>query len=408
MLNIRLWKSSYFTRFCGGAAISLLGNWFLTIAVAVLIFKLTGQVSSVGLLIAAQIAPRLLLAPLGGAIADRFERRRLLIVLDSTRALVTLLPLFVHNASSLWVLYLAVVLLQICGCIYSPAQSAYLPLLITDDLLESANATYTIMRDSSIFIGPALATVVLSLWGSAVAFAGDALSFAISAAVLLTLPRSEQGAKHRLSPRTIMAGYTAIIRRYPRIAPLYLCCLAAIAPIFYFQAIMVVYMKTIGQPTSSLGMLYAAAGLGGTLGGLVMSHYLRRMPHGLAVSIFALSAPVLGAVALVHDAWLALFLVACSTVAGTTGDLVFAVNVQRYVLPEERGRAFGLWTWCIAVGQLIGACVSIAVSTAVAVPGLLWVSLAALPIVAIGGWLSVNARHPISLIPAGTAVEGTS
>lgn len=405
MLTARLWRHGPFVRFFVGASLSIVGNWFNTVAIAVLTYRLTGQVSLVAVTIAASVLPRVLLAPIGGVLADCFERRGLLVALDYARALVALLPLLAHDSQSIWLIYVAVVLLQVGACIYNPAQGAYVPNLVDDDLLEPANAAYASMRDIGMFAGPALATGILSLWGPATAFLGNALSFVISAGLLLTLPRATHGAARAVKVRTLAAGYAAIVRRYPRIGALCLCYLACAAPIYFFVAIMVVYTRAVGQPTTFIGVLYAAAGLGGALGAFGMGQYLRRLPYSAAIAIYALSVPLLAALVFVHQTGLALVLWAGSTAAGTAGDVIFSVSVQRYVTAEERGRAFGMLFWCIAIGQLIGACLGAAVTARTAVPALLWVSMAAFPIVIAGVVLSIRARQPAGLVSAGAMAK---
>jgi predicted MFS family arabinose efflux permease len=90
----------------------------------------------------------------------------------------------------------------------------------------------------------------------------------------------------------------------------------------------------------------------------------------------------------------ALVLLACSTAAGTAGDVIYFVSVQRYVTPQEHGRAFGLWFWCIAIGQLIGAALGVAVTIRTAIPALLGVSVGLCPLVLVGVLLSIRAEWP--------------
>lgn len=405
MLNARLWRHGPFVRFFMGAGLSIVGDWFNTVAIAVLIYQLTGRVALVAVAFIASVLPRVALAPIGGALADRFERRNLLIALDASRAVVALLPLFAHSAGMVWCAYGAVLLLQAGACVYNPTQGAYLSHLVPDDLLEPANASFATMRDSAMVVGPALAAAVLGVWGSAVAFGANALSFAVSAGLLLTLPHAIHGATQALQVRTFVTAHAAIVRRYPRIAALYLCYLVAVVPLYFFQTIMVVYARDLGQPTSFVGMFYAAAGLGGALGGLIMGHYLRRLPYTVVISLYALGVPALGALAFVHNVGLALAFLAGRAAAGTTGDLIVTVSVQRYVAPEQRGRAFGLWFWCIAIGQLVGACMGVTVTVHTAMSVLLWCSLVILPIILIGMLVSIRAGHPPNVTVQGTVAQ---
>jgi len=402
VFNPRLWLNGAFTRFFIGATFSLIGNWFNNVAIAVLAYRISGQVSLAAVAIACSVLPRTILGPLAGILADRFERRNLLIALDAGRAFVALVPLFAHDTSTLWLVYATVLLLQTGACLYNPTQGAYLPSLVADDLLEPANATLASMRDIGLFAGPALAAVLLGTEGPSIAFWVNALSFAVSAALLLTLPRVAHHAVKSFKLRDLLVGYILIVQRYPRIGALYLCYIASAVPVFLLQGVMVAYVGVLGQPSTFIGALYAAAGLGGAVGGIATGHYLRRLPYAVAVAAFAVSVLLLGALALTTIAALALLLIACSTAAGTAGDVLFTVGVQRSVLPQERGRAFGLYFWSIAIGQLVGAVLGIGLAR-VAVTAIFWTSLLVLPIIVVGVVVSIRAGEPASATEVGVA-----
>jgi len=390
VFNIRLWRTGPFVRFFIGTTFSMIGNWFNSVAIAVLAYQISGQVSLAAVAIACSVLPRAILGPLAGVLADRFERRNLLIALDAGRAVIALAPLLVHSTSTLWLVYVAVVLLQTGSCLYNPTQGAYLPSLVTDDLLEPANATLASTGDIAMFVGPALAAVVLGVVGPSIAFWVNALSFAVSAVLLLTLPRVADHAAKAVR----LVGYVDLVRRYPRIAALYLCYIASAVPVFFLQGVMVAYAAVLGQPSTFIGILYGAAGLGGAIGGITMGHYLRRLPYAIAVTVFVVSVPLLGALALTTMATVALLLLALSTAASTAGDVLFAVGVQRAAPPQERGRAFGLYFWSIALGQLIGAVLGIGLAH-VAVAAIFWTSLCVLPIIVVGVVVSVRADQPV-------------
>jgi MFS family permease len=255
------------------------------------------------------------------------------------------------------------------------------------------------MRDLAMVGGPALAALVLGQWGAAAAFVGNALSFVVSVGILLTLPRAARGGGEAPRLRTFVSAQVGIARRYPRVAALCVCYLAAVIPLYYLQTVMVVYARDLGQQTSFVGMFYAAAGVGGAFGGLIMGQYLRRLPYVVAIAIYALGVFFVGCLPLVQSAGLALLLLAARAAAGTTGDLIFMVGVQRDVAAELRGRAFGLWFWCIALGQLVGACLGVVATAHTALPTLWWSSVIVAPIVMLGMLFSITAGRP----PARTA-----
>jgi predicted MFS family arabinose efflux permease len=396
-------------RFTAGAGFSLVGNWFNTVAVAVLLFHLTGRASAVAFSLTLQVLPGMFLAPLGGAIADRFERRRLLIILDSARALIALMPLLVHDASSIWIIYLSLLLLQTCTSIYNPAQNAYLPEVVSDGLLEPANATYTSLRNIAIFVGPALAGLVIARWGTPVAFVVNAVSFAVAASSLLSLPRARSATMRELKPRALFGGYFSIAGRYPTIARLSLCYLAGYLPISFFEGTMVAHTRVLGQPASFVGLIYAAAGVGGITGGLLMGQYFRRLTFTQIVIIDLLSVPSLGLLVFIDNVPLFLLAVALTQVASNAGDVAYTTCVQRYVSSAERGRVFGLFRWSSSSGQFIGAGLGTIIATSMTVPALFWVSLAALPIAFVGVAPFLVRQEPVGLSAstAGAAPEGT-
>jgi len=384
MLTRQLWGHGLFVRFVLGAALSGLGTWFNTVAIAVLSYRLTGQASTVAIALTAAVLPRVVLAPIGGVLADRFERRGLLVGLDLASAVVALTPLLVTQRGALPLLYAAVFVLQAASCLYRPAQGAYLAHLVPDDQLEAANAAHSMLQDSSLFTGPLLAAMVLGVAGPGAGFLLNGASFLVSALLLLTLPTAHPGAQKGTSISQLLGGYVSIARRYPAIAALCLCALASVVPIYFFQATIVAYAAALGQPSTFVGVLYAAAGAGGILGGLAMGQWQRHLSPRAVVALYGLEIPLLGSLALVHAPILALVLLTASVASSMVGDLIFSVRVQRYVPTEERGRAFGLVFWCMAVGQMAGAMLGTMVPPALAVPVLLWVSVGVLPITALG------------------------
>ncbi len=391
MLQGRLWCRGSFIRFFVGATFSVTGSWFNTVAIAVLTFRITGQVSAAAGAIALSVVPRAILGPLGGVVADAFERRTSMIVIDVIRAVISLAPLLVHDRSTLWIVYTSVVLSQAASVFYG--QRAYVSALVPDDLLEGANAAVAIMLDVGLVAGASLASVLIGALGPDPAFIINALSFAVSAGLLLTLPRARNVVESTQSTVSRMGallwGYGAIIRRYPRVTALYVGYAVNTTPIVFFQAVLVAYVAFLHQPLSFTGVLYAAAGVGGIVGGVAMGQYFKQLPYGVALSIFASSVLLLGALAFASGLWVALILFALSTAAGTAGDVVVLVTIQRLVASDEQGRAFGLLNWTSALGQLLGAVLGLLLAK-VAIAGLFWVSVIAFVIVVVS--LTASAR----------------
>jgi len=392
MFSTQLWRHGPFVRFFIGATLSDIGAWFNTVAVSVLIYRLTGQVALVATGVAFQVAPRLVLNPLAGVLADRFDRRGLLIALDLFSALAALIPLVglvwpAHSALPL--IYLSILLLQTASTLYWPTQDAYVTGIVPHELLEGANAASSVSIDTAIFSGPALGALVVGAWGSGPSFVINAVSFLVSALLLSRMPRAVRRDDEPLpTPGALVRGYVTIVQEHHRLIALYLVPLASVVPVFYFQAVAVAYARSVGQASTFIGWLYAAVGVGGILGAAVLKRIQTHLPPVGILGLFLVSAPLLGVLALTHQWWVALVLLAASGFTNTTAELIIRVRIQRSVAPDELGRAFGMLRFCMAIGQALGAILGIAIADVAALTGLLWIGFGVVPIMAVGLALS--------------------
>lgn len=391
MFSTQLWRHGPFIRFFVGATLSDIGSWFNTVAVAVLIYRLTGQVALVATGVAVQVAPRVVLNPIAGVLADRFDRRDLLIALDLLSALAALIPLVglmwpPHIAIPL--IYLSILLLQTASTLYWPTQDAYVTGIVPHELLEGANAASSVSIDTAIFSGPALGALVVGAWGAGPSFAINAASFLVSALLLSRMPRTVRHDEQLPTPGALIRGYVTIVHEHHRLIALYLVPLASVVPVFYFQAVAVAYARSVGQASTFIGWLYAAVGVGGILGAAVLTRIQAHLPPVGVLGLFLVSAPLLGALALTHRWGVALVLLAASGFANTTAELIIRVRIQRSVAPDELGRAFGMLRFCMAIGQALGAVLGIAIADVAALTGLLWIGCGVVPIMAVGLALS--------------------
>jgi MFS family permease len=167
-----------------GQIISLLGDWFNLIASASLIATLTQSGVAVGSLFVVRMLAPFLISPLAGVFADRYNRKRLLITADISRAFIVLGFLFVREPSQVWLLYaLTAVQLSISGFFY-PARSAILPDIVSTEELGVANALGSSTWSIMLSLGAALGGLAAGKWGIYPAFIIDSASFVFSAAFI--------------------------------------------------------------------------------------------------------------------------------------------------------------------------------------------------------------------------------
>ena len=164
-----------------GQIVSLLGDWFNLIASAALIATLTGSGLAIsGLFVVRMLAP-FLISPLAGVVADRYDRRVILIVADLLRAAIVLCFLLVREAETVWRLYVLTALQLGVSGFFDPAKNALLPDVVTPRQLGAANALSSVTWSVMLAFGAALGGLVAGTWGVYSAFALDALTFLISA-----------------------------------------------------------------------------------------------------------------------------------------------------------------------------------------------------------------------------------
>lgn len=202
-----------------GTLISSLGSWLLTIAIPAHIFLVTDSLSATGLTLAAQYLPLLALGPVGGVLADQWDRRRLMVAVNLARAGAVTVMLLGVSAGRYWVLYLALIMESGCGVLYTPAAIARTPAIVgTGTMLSSANSLNAFTEGTVRLIGGPLGGILLTICGIKWLICADALSYLASAAMYMTsrVDSQQPGRKARIRDVTRdLAEGTRALRRQP-------------------------------------------------------------------------------------------------------------------------------------------------------------------------------------------------
>ena len=147
-----------------GGLISFVGDWVLFIALPVYVYDLTGSALATGGMFIAQTAPRLLFGSIAGVFADRWDRKRTMIVANVLSAAALLLLLPVHSIADLWLVYLAAFLQASITLFFQPAESALVPTLVGEEQLVYANALTALNWELTRLIAPPLGGLVMALF----------------------------------------------------------------------------------------------------------------------------------------------------------------------------------------------------------------------------------------------------
>jgi predicted MFS family arabinose efflux permease len=179
-----------FRRAFSARVLSGIGSWMQTVAAGWLIFELTGDAAAVGLLTALSKGPGLFLSPVGGQLADRFDRKRVAVVLAITQAIAAaiLAALAWDGVVTEAEIYVCTLLIGVAGAMASPIQQDIVPSTVPDDERKSAVSLSSIGYNLARLAGPALGGVVVNTWGADVCFAVNAGSFLIMVVAIASLP----------------------------------------------------------------------------------------------------------------------------------------------------------------------------------------------------------------------------
>jgi len=382
-----------------GQIVSNLGDTLNYVALVVLVFRLSHSGLAVSTLVLAEIVPTLLLGPIAGVVIDRFDRKRVLIMVDSFRAMLVLALAFTH---ALWAVYALAALLAMGSTLFNPALQAVIPALLNEEERLAANSVAWSSGRLVQIIGASIAGGLIAWGGTTPAFLVNAVSFAFSAAMLtrLSIPRCAG------SPRPSGLGAwlgdaregLAYARRDPFVARLVpvqaLTSLATGAT----SALLVVLATThLHLAAQGFGWLLAAIGVGALLGpflsnGLTGGRYLDMRLLFVPYVIRGVGDIALGLVVGLPWALVILFIYGLNTSTG----MVASNTILQTVIPDRvRGRVFTLLdvTWAamrllsLGLGGLLADRVSI---TAVYIVGGALLTLAGALGLALLGRLPLN------------------
>jgi predicted MFS family arabinose efflux permease len=324
--------------------VTQLGQWFQTIALAWLALTLTDSAAFVGQIGFASGLPILCLSLPAGAMLDRFDRRRALLICQVLGALlaVTIALIIARGTIKPWHLFVAALLSGSLLAVAQPATQTLVPALVDHADLPNALALSSAGNSSTRIVGPSIAGVLIGAVGIAGCFFSQ--SFALLAAAGLTLLlRVPRGAAPGITLGSGLLDGLAFIRRDRNlVGMLLLAGTPALLAYPYIQMLPVIARDVLHLGPRGLGVLMAASGVGGLLGALTTATMSTRANKGrLTVVIGLVYGVVLAAFALTPVAVPAGAILLVSTFLGTMFYSLNQIMVQTYVREDMRGRVLG-------------------------------------------------------------------
>lgn len=330
-----------------GQSVSLIGTWMQSITQSWLVFTMTHSGVKVGLIVALQTLPILVFGPLGGTVADRFGKYRILFWTQGFAGLQAFLlaGLALSGHLSLWPLYLVATSLGFINTVDNPTRQTFIVEMVGRDQLPNAVTLNSVMVNAARAVGPAAAGVMIATVGSGWCFLVNGMSFAFVLVALKMMnqdelspaPRSER-LRGQLMEGFRYVGRTPVLRDA-------LIMMAVIGCLTYeFQtSLPLMAGKTFHGDSRTYGYLTAFMGTGAVVGGLIAAGSRRRGPRRLVATAFLFGAVVLLAAlapSSIMEKIALLFVGAGSVTFLALGNS----TLQLESAPEMRGRVMSLWS----------------------------------------------------------------
>ena len=334
-----------------GTVVSLFGDWFNTLALYRLVLDLTGSETALGGVFLTKLLPLALASPLAGVLADRLDRKKLMIGADLVRAAIVLGFLFIDDAGDLWLLYVLATAQIMVSAAFTPAKNALLPLIAGKGELLTANALLSATWSTMLAVGAAAGGPAVDLFGTDAVFVMDAATYLVSAVFIARItvggkaerdPEDDRGGVVRSALRQVRDGWRYVRQRPPvrRIAVAKAAWAVGGGGLVFALALLGDRLFPAAG-TTGIGILFAARGAGTGLGPILARSAFRdarRWPAVLGACVVASGLGYLAVAALSDWRWAVAALVLFAHAASGANWVLSTQLLQERSADAFRGR----------------------------------------------------------------------
>lgn len=356
--------------FFAGQGFSLIGTWIQQVAMSWLVYRLTGSAFLLGVIGFTSQVPSLVLSPVAGVLADRLDRRRILIVTQTVSMLqaFTLAAIVLMNGAAVWHIVVLSIVLGIANAVDMPVRHSFTVEMVEDrKYLGNAIALNSSLFNGARLIGPSLAGILISLFGEGVCFLINGASYlaVIAALTAMKVPPYEEKSGSEPILKELREGFTYAWHTPPIRSVLMLVVLVSLAGMPYTVLLPVFASRILHGGAHTYGFLMTASGVGAFLATIFLAS--RRETTGLcriisaAIMIFSIG---LASFSLSRTIWLSIpFLFV--TGFGVITQLASSNTILQTVVDEnKRGRVMSLYTMALMgiapVGSLLAGTLAVA------------------------------------------------
>lgn len=345
-------------------AISMAGDWLYNVAVLVFVYDRTQSSAWLAAATVVQLLPRVLFGAAGGAVADRFPRRAVMIVSDIVRLAIMLgLAAVASSAGPVEVALALVGASTLAGAPFMPAVTATIPSLLPESQLAAANTLVKTVEHAAVVLGPAVGALLLAAVSPAGAFAINGGTFLASAAIVAAVRfdtgRGEVATRRAASSRRVREGLLALLRA--PVAAVLVGCVMVGSAIYGTERVLLVPISSskLGTGSAGAGYLLGAVGLGGVAAAGFTSRLAnqRHAIRPMIIAVFAMGLPLM-ALAWVSLPVVAVLLMTAQGAGNITADVIAITVMQRSVPAEVMGRAAGTFEALFIGAILLGSVVA--------------------------------------------------
>ncbi len=299
---IALLRQRNFALLWTGGFISQTGDWLLMIGLPVAVYLLTGSALVTSTIFVVELAPPLLLGPLAGVLVDRWDRRRIMIMVSLLQALALLPLLAVHGKDALWIVYGVTFVEALLSLLTVPAENALLPQLVGQEHVLQANSLTGLGAGLARLIGSPLGGLIVGVSGLNGIVLLDAASFLIAGCLIMGIRFAPQTAHTAMNEEKAASsslwgdlrdGMRVIIHNRPLLVLFLASSLQSLAQGIFLILYIVFVLRILHGTAADVGLLRGVQAIGSLLGGLVVGGLGRKIP---IARLFGISAVVFGVV----------------------------------------------------------------------------------------------------------------
>ena len=341
-------KNQNYRRLWLSQSISNFGDWFGLLALYALIAKYSGSEFLLGLIIVVKMLSFAFFSPFAGYLADRFNRRRLMIVCDIARAVLLLGILFVNSADLLWLAFVITALQMMLAAVFEPAKTASIPNVTSEEELVNANVVSTATWSIIFTSGMAIGGFITEWYGTDVVFILDGISYLISAWFVYraVIPQQEISESERERTKNPFAGIKEGILYLAKNQHILRPSLAKGTSSMFLGGLVylliIVSEEVLMMGSIGIGLLYAARGFGTGVGPIVGRMIFPKektwvMAMGFSIFITGVMYMIVG---WSSGVWAMVIFVFLAHSASGANWVMSTVLLQKRTIDTFRGRIF--------------------------------------------------------------------